>query len=164
MAINLCKYYLMFLCLMNNVLGACCCSDEKKTTEVKLKPEDGKPYIAKALGINEKDIWYFEKIVNKSVNINDLKTRSNNGPLFAQSCIVILKMSIVKNDGIDIDWNNCISFVALIKNDIKFDIQAKLLKSIPSIGKFLSDNRGKTVKYISIHGHVVYHIRHYEVL
>ena len=141
MAINLCKYSLMFLCLMNNVLGACCCSDEKKTTEVKLKPEDGKPYI-----------------------VNDLKTRSNNGPLFAQSCIVILKMSIVKNDGIDIDWNNCISFVALIKNDIKFDIQAKLLKSIPSIGKFLSDNRGKTVKYISIHGHVVYHIRHYEVL
>ena len=164
MAINLCKYSLMFLCLMNNVLGACCCSDEKKTTEVKLKPEDGKPYIAKALGINEKYIWYFEKIVNKNVNINDLKTRSNNGPLFAQSCIVILKMSIVKNDGSDIDWNNCTSFVALIKKDIKFDIQAKLLKSIPSIGKFLSDNKGKKVKYISIHEHVDYYIRHYEIL
>ena len=52
----------------------------------------------------------------------------------------------------------------LVKNDIKFDIQAKLLKSIPSIGKFLSDNKEKTVKYISIPGHVVYHIRHYEIL
>jgi len=155
MAINLCKYSLMFLCLMNNVLGACCCSDEKKTTEVKLKPEDGKQYIAKALGINEKDIWYFEKIVNKSVSIDDLRSNANNNDLFAQSYIVTLAMSTVDEYG-DIDWKNCISFVALINNDIEFNIQANLLQPISDFRKFLSDNKGKIVKYIFSYGHTDY--------
>ena len=151
MAINLCKYSLMFLCLMNNVFGACCCSDEKKTTEVKLKPEDGKPYIAKALGINEKDIWYFEKIVNKNVIPDDLKKKANNNALFDQSCIVTLAMSIVKNDGRAIDVNNSIFFVALIRKNIKVHIQKNLLQSILDINSFLLDNKGKKVKYIKIY-------------
>ena len=154
MAINLCKYSLMFLCLMNNVLGACCCSSEK-TTEVKLKPEDEKQYIAKALGINEKDIWYFEKIVNKTVSLDGLSTRANNWLRFAESYIVTLAMSTVDEYG-DIDWKNCISFVALINNDIEFNIQANLLQPIPDFEKFLSDNRGKIVKYIFSYGHTDY--------
>ena len=163
MAINLCKYSLMFLCLMNNVLGACCCSSEK-TTEVKLKPEDEKQYIAKALGINEKDIWYFEKIVNKTVSLDGLSTRANNWLRFAESYIVTLAMSTVDEYG-DIDWKNCISFAALIREDIEINIQKNnLLQPISDFRKFLSDNKGKIVKYISIHGHVVYHIRHYEIL
>ena len=153
----------MFLCLMNNVLGACCCSDEKKTTEVKLKPEDGKQYIAKALGINEKDIWYFEKIVNKSVSLDYLLTRANDYMRFYQSYIVTLAMSTVDEYG-DIDWKNCISFVALIKNDIKFDIQANLLQSIQDFEKFLSDNRGKKVKYIETYKFSDISKCHYEVL
>ena len=157
MTINLCKYSLMFLCLMNNVLGACCCSDEKKTTEVKLKPEDGKPYIAKALGINEKDIWYFEKIVNKNVTPDDLKKKVNNDALFNQSLLLVLTMSIVENDGSDIDWNNCISFAALIIEDIEINIQKNnLLQPISDFRKFLSDNKGKIVKYIFSYGHTDY--------
>ena len=155
MAINLCKYSLMFLCLMKNVLGACCCSDEKKTTEVKLKPEDGKPYIAKALGINE--IWYFEKIVNKNVTPDDLKKKVNNDALFNQSLLLVLTMSIVENDGSDIDWNNCISFAALIIEDIEINIQKNnLLQPISDFRKFLSDNKGKIVKYIFSYGHTDY--------
>ena len=163
MAINLCKYYLMFLCLMNNVLGACCCSDEKKTTEVKLKQEDGKPYIAKALGINEKDIWYCEKIVNKNVSLDGLSKRANNWLRFAQSYIVTLAMSTVDEYG-DIDWKNCISFVALINNDIEFNIQANLLQPIPNFEKFLSDNKGGKVKYIETYKFSGSSKCHYEVL
>ena len=59
-------------------------------------------------------------------------------------------MSIVDKDGC-IDWNNCISFVALIKKDINFNIQKNnLLQASPYFKKILSDNKGKKVKYISI--------------
>ena len=104
-----------------------------------------------------------EKSVNKKVSLYDLSTRANDFIRFAQSYIVTLAMSTVDEYG-DIDENNCISFVALISKDIEFNIQANLLQPILDFKKFLSDNKGKKVKYIKTYKFSDRSECHYEVL